>query len=433
METSYLKTLELDKIIARAAEGCVCKESREKLLAIEPQCDPDEVRYALEQTDAINSLLIKNGSPRFGGVEGVSQLAARAVKGGVLSMGELLMVAGALRNFQNLVSWYGSSEHDALPTDDLFYALAPQPGLEQQISSAILAPDAMADTASHTLNDLRKKIRATENSIRESPESPVLFQKTTNSEISTPNKKAKMKQKNLITVVTDHQLTADTIARAIGANEKHEGYYLGNGYAVTWTNGQLVEATFSPQESFVLSTTMESRLAYAHNFKFAMRNYDELVGYKKSAEDIRQLDTIKALWKMSLTVVNAMRPDITGDLDFLSLYYFIGCPVDTRRAWLPVLTKKAIVHAVNHGPQNRKEYEKWLEESIYNAIVQAAEENAGLKGSPAVEEISASDAAKDAECAGVPAPAPGEKRDGDNYIGLITDRCPLFNLPPLSL
>ena len=173
METSYLKTLELDKIIARAAEGCVCKESREKLLAIEPQCDPDEVRYALEQTDAINSLLIKNGSPRFGGVEGVSQLAARAVKGGVLSMGELLMVAGALRNFQNLVSWYGSSEHDALPTDDLFYALAPQPGLEQQISSAILAPDAMADTASHTLNDLRKKIRATENSIRDRLESMV--------------------------------------------------------------------------------------------------------------------------------------------------------------------------------------------------------------------------------------------------------------------
>ena len=173
METSYLKTLELDKIIARASEGCVCKEAREQLLALEPQCDPDEVRYALEQTDAINSLLIKNGSPRFGGVEGVSSLVTRAVKGGVLSMGELLMVAGALRNFQNLTSWYGSSEHDALPTDDLFYALAPQPGLEQQISSAILAPDAMADTASHTLNELRKKIRATENSIRDRLESMV--------------------------------------------------------------------------------------------------------------------------------------------------------------------------------------------------------------------------------------------------------------------
>ncbi|MCM1004825.1 MAG: hypothetical protein NC082_07095 [Clostridiales bacterium] len=242
-----------------------------------------------------------------------------------------------------------------------------------------------------------------------------------------------MKQKNLITVVTDHQITADTIAKAIGANEKHDGYYLGNGYAVTWTNGQLVEATFSPEESFVLSTTMDSRLAYAHNFKFAMRDYDELVGYKKSAEDTRQLETIKSLWKMSQTVVNAMHPDIAGDLDFLSLYYFISCPVDTRRAWLPVLKKKAIVHAVNHGPQNRKEYEKWLEESIYNAIIQAAEECAELKGAPTVEEISVTEAAVDAECAGISAPTAGERREGDNYIGLITDRCPLFNLPALMI
>ncbi len=33
METSYLKTLELDKIIARAAEGCVCARKPVKLLA----------------------------------------------------------------------------------------------------------------------------------------------------------------------------------------------------------------------------------------------------------------------------------------------------------------------------------------------------------------------------------------------------------------
>ncbi len=44
METGYLKTLELDKIIERAAAGCVCKEARDKLLEITPLCDPDEVR-----------------------------------------------------------------------------------------------------------------------------------------------------------------------------------------------------------------------------------------------------------------------------------------------------------------------------------------------------------------------------------------------------
>ena len=65
MDTSFFKTLELNKIIERAAAGCVCQEARAKMLELTPQCDPDEVRYALEQTDAINTLLIKNGSPPF--------------------------------------------------------------------------------------------------------------------------------------------------------------------------------------------------------------------------------------------------------------------------------------------------------------------------------------------------------------------------------
>ena len=53
-----------------------------------------------------------------------------------------------------------------LPTDDLFFALAPQPVLEKQIGECIISPEEMADTASVTLRDLRRKIRATEDSIR---------------------------------------------------------------------------------------------------------------------------------------------------------------------------------------------------------------------------------------------------------------------------
>ena len=167
MDTSYRKTLELDKILERAAALTVCPEARTLLLEQPAGETPDEVRYALSQTDAIASLLLKNGSPRFGGVSGVDKVVSRAVKGGVLSMAELLEVAGALRNFQNLVSWYGLTEHDMLPVDDLFYALSPQPGLEKQISSAILSPEEMADTASNTLFEVRRKIQATENSIRD--------------------------------------------------------------------------------------------------------------------------------------------------------------------------------------------------------------------------------------------------------------------------
>ena len=166
MDVSYRTTLELDKIIARAVQLCTCAETKEMMRAIEPFATTEEERYALAQTNAINALLLKNGSPRFGAVHEVRRVVAHAAKGGILSMGELLEIAAALRNFSGLAQWYGLTDHDMLPTDDLFYSLAPQPVLERQISDSIISPEEMADTASTTLADLRRKIRQTEDSIR---------------------------------------------------------------------------------------------------------------------------------------------------------------------------------------------------------------------------------------------------------------------------
>ena len=166
MDTAYKKTLELDKVLARAVQLCACRETKEMMQDLQPCETPEDERYALEQTNAINSLLIKNGSPRFGSVSEVRRVVAHAQKGGILSMGELLEIAATLRNFAGLSQWYGLSEHDMMPTDDLFYSLAPQPVLERQISDSIISPEEMAVTASTTLADLRRKIRQTEDSIR---------------------------------------------------------------------------------------------------------------------------------------------------------------------------------------------------------------------------------------------------------------------------
>ena len=166
MDTAYKTTLELDKVLARAVQLCACRETKEMMQDLQPCETPEDERYALEQTNAINSLLIKNGSPRFGSVSEVRRVVAHAQKGGILSMGELLEIAATLRNFAGLSQWYGLSEHDMMPTDDLFYSLAPQPVLERQISDSIISPEEMADTASTTLADLRRKIRQTEDSIR---------------------------------------------------------------------------------------------------------------------------------------------------------------------------------------------------------------------------------------------------------------------------
>ena len=167
MDTAYKTTLELDKVLNRAVQLCACQETKEMMQALEPAPTIEDERYDLTQTNAINALLIKNGSPRFGSVREVRRIVAHARKGGILSMGELLEIAATLRNFSGLSQWYGLSEHEMLPTDDLFFALAPQPVLEKQISESIISPEEMADTASVTLHDLRRKIRQTEDSIRD--------------------------------------------------------------------------------------------------------------------------------------------------------------------------------------------------------------------------------------------------------------------------
>lgn len=244
-----------------------------------------------------------------------------------------------------------------------------------------------------------------------------------------------MKQRNLITVVTAHQLTADTIAKALGANEKHEGYYLGNGYAVTWTNGSIIEATFKPDESFVLSTKMDARQIYAHNFKFAMRDYDELLGYNKTRQDIRQLATIKELWQMSQTVINAMSPDIDGDTDFLNLYYFLAVPVTVRRAWLPILTKGEIIKGVREGVKDATKYEEWLSTEIYNIIVANTGESAP-KTTPVMVEVPVETAAQEFQelkCAGVDKVNDGDATVTGSAIYRYTAKPTLHNLSQLLI
>lgn len=187
-----------------------------------------------------------------------------------------------------------------------------------------------------------------------------------------------MTKKNLVTIVTDNRLVADTIATAVGANNQLDNYYIGNGFAVTWTNGCIIEATFKPGEKFILASGQDMRQMYAHHFSFAMRNYDELLGWKKSAEDATQLAVIKGLWTKSHTIVNAMSPSFDGELTFLNLYWHLRQPMKVLRAWLPRLRKPAILKAVKYGAQDPAKYEKWLSEQLINHFIQV---NAEYNGS----------------------------------------------------
>ena len=62
MDTAYKTTLELDKVLNRAVQLCACQETKEMMQALEPAPTIEDERYDLTQTNAINALLIKNGT-----------------------------------------------------------------------------------------------------------------------------------------------------------------------------------------------------------------------------------------------------------------------------------------------------------------------------------------------------------------------------------
>lgn len=186
-----------------------------------------------------------------------------------------------------------------------------------------------------------------------------------------------MTKKTLVTVVTANRFMAETIARAIGATSELEGYYHRNGYAVTWTNGEIIEADYKHDEKFVMNSGQDMRQMYAHHFNFKMRNYDALLGWEKSKADEAQLSVIKALWAKSNVIVNAMEPTFEGELAFLNLYWYLRMPVSVRRAWLPRLRKPIIIRAVENGIYSPDKHEKWLAEELVNFFLKANSKAAG--------------------------------------------------------
>ena len=133
MDTAYKTTLELDKVLARAVQLCACQETKEMMQALEPAPTVEDERYDLAQTNAINALLIKNGSPRFGSVHEVRRIVAHARKGGILSMGELLEIAATLRNYVDMCAtlakmpqqkdFFAYAQKALQRTDSCYYSL----------------------------------------------------------------------------------------------------------------------------------------------------------------------------------------------------------------------------------------------------------------------------------------------------------------------
>lgn len=170
MDNKSFKVLEFDKIIEILKTKASSSLGLHKIENLEPSSDFEEVQYRLQETTEAQSILIKRGHVNLGGIHDVLDKVKRAEIGASLDPGSLLMVADTLRAarvLSNSLSGDGEEEDFNYPIiQSLATSLYIHREIEDAVYNAIVSEIEIADSASHTLRDIRRKIVQKNQSIR---------------------------------------------------------------------------------------------------------------------------------------------------------------------------------------------------------------------------------------------------------------------------
>lgn len=167
MKNKHYEALELNAVLDMLANEATCEDAKELARELKPTSDITEAELLLSQTEDAFSLLARFGAPSFSGLKNVNNALHRAAAGGELNTAELLAVAGTLRAVRSLYEWYGHCSGVKTNLDFFFESITVNKYLEAKIFSAIISEDEIADKASDELFEIRRKMRAKSNSIRE--------------------------------------------------------------------------------------------------------------------------------------------------------------------------------------------------------------------------------------------------------------------------
>ena len=308
-----LYTLELDQVLAQLAAAAVSEEAKERAAALQPEHDAEEVRQLLAQTSAACRMVERKGTPAFQGLKPVAASLNRADRGGSLNPAELLRIAGVLRCARLVKAYADGVEPNVL--DPLFIELTPNRFLEDRITSSILSEEEIADSASSTLADIRRHIRAANAKIRDS------LQKVINSPTY-----SKYLQENIITIRSDRYV--------VPVKAEHKNDVPGLVHDVSGSGGtyfiepiQAVNANNELRELLAKEQKEIERILAELSAEAA--NHRETIA--SDYEMLVQLDLIFAKARLSYEM-HAMAPEVRTD-GSLSL----------RRARHPLIDRKTCV------------------------------------------------------------------------------------------
>ncbi len=166
-----LLTLEYDKIKVMLAECAATQGAKSRALALLPSEDFETVKERQLRTFDAKRLINSKGFPSFSAPESTPSSAERAYKGAVLSPRELLDIASLLRSSRMMLDYINTDKIFETSLDEMFSRLIPSRVLEDKITKSVISEDLIADEASPELAEIRRKIRAANNRIKDTLQS----------------------------------------------------------------------------------------------------------------------------------------------------------------------------------------------------------------------------------------------------------------------
>jgi len=161
-----LKTLEFDKILNILVSFCPVEAAHKKILDISPSVTAEEIKKRLKETSEAKVLIQTKSTPSFSGVKDITDHLARADKGSCLNMKELLEIGALLRTCSSLNVYFATVDGDCL-LSVYTEKIHENKFLEEKITKCIVSEDIMADTASDTLYEIRRKIKNASSKVKD--------------------------------------------------------------------------------------------------------------------------------------------------------------------------------------------------------------------------------------------------------------------------
>ena len=163
----------------------------------------------------------------------------------------------------------------------------------------------------------------------------------------------------MIVCVAEKPSVGQYIAKVLGANTRHDGYYEGNGYQVTWTFGHLC-ALLDPNEynDAWKSWNMSSLPMIPERFGIKVT---EDKGVQK------QFNIIRSLILQADEVINCGDAGQEGELIQRWVYQKAGCKCPVKRLWVNSLTEDAIAEGFRQL-KDQSNYQLLYEAGLMRAI-----------------------------------------------------------------